>query len=98
MSTTNELIQAADDIVWDTSSEKNVYSEARKLMFTAMWSSILPFKVHSTHKWAMAQADVHENRAKAFQLKCSDSSVLKLVNHHKLIASRYKSVAYAMSD
>ena len=103
MATTKELIQASEDIVWD--SKEDAYSAARKLMFTAMEFSVLPFKVHSTYRWAKTQAAVHEERAKAFQrillqIKCEDDTlgVRRLVHHHQRIATRYKAVALAMQD
>ena len=93
MATTKELIQASEDIVWD--SKEDAYAAARKLMFTTMQYSVFPFKVYSTYRWATAQAAIHEKRAKAFQLilaeiKCEDDAlgVLQLANHHQLISWR----------
>ena len=101
---TKQLIQASDDIVWDL-EERNVYKAARELMYKSMWSSLLPFKVYSTQKWATAQAAIHKERAKAFQvkldlIKSEDGwlGVWRLVEHHKSIAARYTTVANAMQD
>ncbi len=102
--TTKQLIQASDDIVWDF-KERNAYKAARELVYKAMLYSLLPCKVHSTRSWANAQAAVHEERAKAFQLKLelikSEDGwlgVWQLVDHHKRIAARYTAVADAMQD
>ena len=101
MATTKELIQASDDIVWD-SNQKDAYTAARKLMLDAMQYCILPHKVYSTRKWAIAQSAVHDERAKAFEEKLKQiqyqEGVSILVNHHKVIAARYKAVANAMRD
>ena len=103
MATTKELIQASEDIVWD--SKEDAYVAARKLMFTAMEFSVLPFKVHSTYRWAKTQAAVHEERAKAFReiirrMACLEytAGIWRLVDHHQHIASRYRAVALAMQD
>ena len=97
MDTAKQLIQASDDIVWD--SNEDAYTAARELY------SVLPFKVNSTCNWATAQAGVHREHAKALQkilerIQCADDSlgVFQLVVHHQRIAARYAAVAAAMRD
>ena len=102
MATTKELIQASDDIVWD-SNQKDAYTAARKLISDAMqYFTLLPNMVYSTRKWAIAQSAVHDEHAKAFEERLKQiqyqEGVSILVNHHKVIAARYKAVANAMRD
>ena len=103
MDTAKQLIQASDDIVWD--SKEDAYTATRELMLTAMRYCVLPFKVNSTCNWATAQAGVHREHAKALQkilgrIQCADDSlgVFQLVVHHQRIAARYAAVAAAMRD